>query len=410
MIFRVKQFMERLAVRVTRPCINDMFWFRKIWRLKLVLICFALLTLFLFSKSGGDLNTSKNFFLSRSLIDDGTVKTTVNNTSRSLFLSTKPRTMVIILTYMRSGSSLTGDLIQQSPDVFYVYEPLYTLAKLRKTETHLTYFNKPDKENTAKRYDLNARELMESMLTCNSYDIDIHTLRQYHYGGSKTTKKYLECLKISQGVMGTASCLPLFQNACANSKVSVMKTIRMSVKSLKPLMTKFPTLKVVHLIRDPRGTLRSQQTVGEFKIKDAINATVKFCSRVIDDLKASTELYKVFPGRIKTVRYEDIAEAPIKATDEIYKFIGLNMTSSIRDYIWNITSAGHPDNCVICTTRNSSIATAYKWRQKLKFDVVTMIDNVCSTVYNKLGYLPLKNVNDMKNMKISVKKPMKFTP
>ncbi|KAK6182856.1 hypothetical protein SNE40_010445 [Patella caerulea] len=387
-----------------------MFRFRKIWKLKLVLIGCALLTVFLISKSGGNLNSTKKFILSRGLIDDRTVQTTVNNTSRVLFRSTKPETMVIILTYMRSGSSLTGDLIQQSPDVFYVYEPLYTLSKLMKTGTHLTYFNKPDKQNTARRYDINALELLESMLTCNSYDIDIQTLRQYHYGGSKTTKKYLECLKISQGVMGTASCLPLFQNACINSKVSVMKTIRMSVKSLKPLMTKFPALKVIHLIRDPRGTLRSQQRVGEFKVKDAINATIKFCSRVIGDLKASTEMNKIFPGRIKTVRYEDIAETPIKATDDIYKFIGLNMTSSIRNYIWNITSAGHPDNCVICTTRNSSIATAYKWRQKLTFDMVTKIDKVCSTVYSRLGYLPLKNENDMKNMKISVKKQVKFTP
>ena len=32
---------------------------------------------------------------------------------------------VFILAYMRSGSSFTGDILQHSPNVFYVYEPLH---------------------------------------------------------------------------------------------------------------------------------------------------------------------------------------------------------------------------------------------------------------------------------------------
>ena len=38
-------------------------------------------------------------------------------------------TPVILLGYMRSGSSLTGDILQQNSDVFYVYEPLHDLQK-----------------------------------------------------------------------------------------------------------------------------------------------------------------------------------------------------------------------------------------------------------------------------------------
>ena len=34
-------------------------------------------------------------------------------------------TAVIVVAYMRSGSSLTGDILQQSPGAFYVYEPLH---------------------------------------------------------------------------------------------------------------------------------------------------------------------------------------------------------------------------------------------------------------------------------------------
>ncbi|KAK0043309.1 carbohydrate sulfotransferase 5, partial [Biomphalaria pfeifferi] len=38
-----------------------------------------------------------------------------------------PRTKVIVLSYMRSGSTFCGDLVQAHPDVFYVYEPLLYL-------------------------------------------------------------------------------------------------------------------------------------------------------------------------------------------------------------------------------------------------------------------------------------------
>ena len=44
--------------------------------------------------------------------------------------STPIPTTVIVVTYMRSGSSLTGDILQQSPGAFYIYEPLRELEKL----------------------------------------------------------------------------------------------------------------------------------------------------------------------------------------------------------------------------------------------------------------------------------------
>ena len=58
-----------------------------------------------------------------------TVVLTINKTvTRFPTASVKPTanfTGVMILTYMRSGSSLTGDILQHSPDAFYVYEPMH---------------------------------------------------------------------------------------------------------------------------------------------------------------------------------------------------------------------------------------------------------------------------------------------
>lgn len=38
-------------------------------------------------------------------------------------------TQILIVAYIRSGSSLTGDILQQDPNSFYVYEPLHFTEK-----------------------------------------------------------------------------------------------------------------------------------------------------------------------------------------------------------------------------------------------------------------------------------------
>ncbi|RUS74475.1 hypothetical protein EGW08_017750 [Elysia chlorotica] len=59
-----------------------------------------------------------------------------------------PRQKVVILTYMRSGSSLTGNILQRSPEVFYVYEPLWYIGKVasRKYSKKLSFVNGTDIE------------------------------------------------------------------------------------------------------------------------------------------------------------------------------------------------------------------------------------------------------------------------
>lgn len=37
-------------------------------------------------------------------------------------------TVVLLMAYYRSGSSFTGELFNRNPDVFYLYEPLYTFT------------------------------------------------------------------------------------------------------------------------------------------------------------------------------------------------------------------------------------------------------------------------------------------
>lgn len=47
----------------------------------------------------------------------------------------------MLLTYMRSGSSLTGDILQQPEDAFYVFEPLKNAHHIHRAEGSIRFIN-----------------------------------------------------------------------------------------------------------------------------------------------------------------------------------------------------------------------------------------------------------------------------
>ena len=93
------------------------------------------------------------------------IKPLLTNTSANV-ISNKPRLNVIILTHMRSGSTLTGNVFSLHPDVFYVYEPLHHLR--------LTIYNNPPlgewtalDEKVNEAYKIDFSNLLRSIFTCN---------------------------------------------------------------------------------------------------------------------------------------------------------------------------------------------------------------------------------------------------
>ena len=158
---------------------------------------------------------------------------------------------------------------------------------------------------------------------------------------------------------------------------------------------------MIHLIRDPRATLRSQAAVGEFKwMTDLHNASKVFCKRVLDDINESDRLRTLYPSRSLRIRYEDLATKPLHFAEKLLAFAGLAMDDVLRKYVWNITSAGLPDNCVICTTRNDSRRTAAKWRTMVDLQSSMLIDINCADIYQRVGYLPFVEKQALKNWSV----------
>ena len=193
------------------------------------------------------------------------------------------------------------------------------------------------------------------------------------------------------------SCAIGLKTKCKKSKVRVIKTIRMSMKMVLSLLDEIPDLKIIHLIRDPRATLRSQRAFG--MCKEAVGGykgcAHSLCTRQENDVLESERLSKMYPNRIKSVLYESIAAKPIETSIELYKFVGAAFTGHARKYIFNITQAGNPRDCAICSTRPNSTLHISAWRQTIGGEFLKIIEDRCNYILQRLNYTLYSNSSVM---------------
>lgn len=193
-------------------------------------------------------------------------------------------------------------------------------------------------------------------------------------------------------------CLDKPTEICKTSPAIVLKFIRLRMKLLLDLFPYFPNLKIVHLVRDPRGILNSRMNIKKNEQSDKnenLNVS-SLCKRLNENLSVSKFLYRHSPNKIKILRYEDLAEKTVATSSELMSFTGLNLTSNMVDFLKRMTSSSR-DTCTYCTQRKNSTQTASKWRHEMTLKKSINIFNACKDSMNVLGYLNITSYSEMKN-------------
>ena len=188
-----------------------------------------------------------------------------------------------------------------------------------------------------------------------------------------------------------ATCLPILKTECENSPIRIFKTIRLPLKLIhvSNLMVAIPGLKIVHLVRDPRATLRSQLIFGKCSVKKfggKNNCTDNYCSRVENDKDEMEILSKRYRDRVTTVLYEEIAANPIETARRLYDFIGTTLSKNAEEYVYNITMAGNDVRCPLCTTRANSSALIDKWKSIMSPSFIQIIQERCKNIMDYYNY------------------------
>ena len=228
------------------------------------------------------------------------------------------------------------------------------------------------------------RRSIGEIITCKNFTniTDLFTFTDTNEGA--TFERLSHC---KLNTIYNNSCLLDEEARCIQS-IPTIKTIRLQMDSLEPLFQTFSGLKVIHLIRDPRGMLESRLRLGFAKVEELCVLAREICSRYKRDLDTAKTLMQLYPNRIKIVAYENIATNPLEMSRDIYSFLSLTLTSNIEEWIKHATSLGSKHNGNYKTVRPNSTQVAYGWKERLTIENIQIIDRECNYLYQELGYKP----------------------
>eukprot|EP00092_Neocalanus_flemingeri_P013102 GFUD01014118.1.p1 GENE.GFUD01014118.1~~GFUD01014118.1.p1 ORF type:complete len:403 (+),score=101.21 GFUD01014118.1:308-1516(+) len=313
----------------------------------------------------------------------------VGNISVGEMVPVESARQILIATTWRSGSTFLGDLLNHYPGVFYFFEPLHYYSSIA------------DKSQVQ-----NETTFLKSLFSCQ-FDSENYGFLQHvaqpnnkFLFKSHNQRLWNSCKNL---LPREALCLlpEYLSRLCPLYPIKLVKTVRIRVRMLEDLLkNSSKNLKVIVLVRDPRGVYNSRGSgpVSVWCSADQCSNPATGCQDLSSDIQAAFDLEKRRPGTVMLVRYEDLSLVPEETARRIMKFLDLPWTEAIADYI--VTHTAKDKVNIVRNkktrkierqhdpydTRRNSSARAFAWRAKLGFAKTSSIQEVCRDTMEQLGY------------------------
>ena len=311
--------------------------------------------------------------------------------------SSDRRRSLLIYGADRSGTTFISRMFSEDPQVFMIYEPLWVTKRWRKTE--------PDKD-----WSNSELELVNGILSCNFPDFPRatmflgHTSRNWAAAPFKNPFQTPNFCNVSD--TGVLSCpnllqIPNFaQERCATMyKHSVTKVAQVRVPD-KMMSTIVPQVfldtpdtdvKVLHILRDSRGSLNSRIQMGwipKHTARGFVHQVRYPCEKIAQNVKYGRSLPDKYQDKYMEVYYRDIATYPVKTAMKIYSFAGFEIPEDLIKWIVFNTSPSEEalareSDKVYSSVRNST-ANVEKWR-RAPAEQNRIIERECKELMELLG-------------------------
>ncbi|XP_076370502.1 carbohydrate sulfotransferase 1-like isoform X2 [Tachypleus tridentatus] len=286
------------------------------------------------------------------------------------------------MTYARGGSSFLGDLLQSHPDVFYLYEPLHYFGN----EILLPQIP-------------TSRKFLSDIFRCNFNNWDsflIWAKQNMQYKNLQRNNRFWSACSVKRN---TKNCYNahFITSFCQRYLIKVVKVIRFSLNQVQEMLEKNKNLnlKIIHMVRDPRGIMKSRLMEKEVSVwcqKSLCSDFKSLCTQISDDLTYGCEIKAKFPEKYKLLRYEDLAQKPLETAQDIFRFLGKeSLPEEVVKFVIShtkVTKFPVTKEKLLweyTTFRNSS-ATAVSWINELPFNIVLKVQSNCIDVFNRMSY------------------------
>ena len=192
------------------------------------------------------------------------------------------------------------------------------------------------------------------------------------------------------------NCSSIITDKCLATSASATKVIRLSMETVSHMLRKNPNLKVIHLLRDPRGVAHSRSKIGLMsrlgrprEISKMVTEAEIICKKMQNDIDVRKNLEKLHSNNFLEVIYEDVAANQYSNYERIYKFLNLEPSSTVERWInsSNTVKANVNRENAFGTFRANSTETAYKWKDDVDETTLDNLTAVCNGVLKYLGAL-----------------------
>ncbi|XP_018319300.1 carbohydrate sulfotransferase 4 [Agrilus planipennis] len=297
-------------------------------------------------------------------------------TDFTLSVGGKPVRNIIITTW-RSGSTFLGEVLNAIPGNYYHYEPLlhYGIMQIR---------GPPFADS--------AVTVLESLLKCEYDDLQAYLKygQDHVYLFTHNTRLWTQC-EYYPNYCWDPDFLMQF---CKLFPFQSMKVVRLRLRlAERLLLNKDLNVRVLLLVRDPRGILQSRKHREWCPgIPDCDQPNI-LCADMVSDYSAAIKLKHKFPHRFSVIRYEDLSLNPYNEVKKLLQFFNLYFHPNVMNFLDSHTRINYGG---LSSTFRNSKNTPFHWRMDLNFSEVQYIEEQCTQAMHLWGYVKAYNETNLK--------------
>ncbi|XP_037039805.1 carbohydrate sulfotransferase 5-like [Bradysia coprophila] len=274
----------------------------------------------------------------------------------------------VIISTWRSGSSFFGDILNSLPGSYYFYEPLRNLGDIQIR----------DGSSLVPK----AEDDLHKLLKCNFSGM-------FQYMHSNFVRYNTRLHKFCGTILPFDMCtndVTFMSNFCSIFPIQVIKEVRLRPGPAKAiLMDSDLNVKIILLIRDPRGIVssRKREKWCLFSKDRECGDYTNLCQDLTSDFEAAKHLTKEYPQQFKVVRYEDLSLNVFAVMEDVLNFYGLPFRTEVELFLKTHCTSNSGDTM---STYRDSKNVAFSWRYNLTFAEIEQLQSKCADAMNLWGY------------------------
>ncbi|XP_066296422.1 carbohydrate sulfotransferase 1-like [Branchiostoma lanceolatum] len=322
------------------------------------------------------------------------------------------RLAVVVFAQMRTGSSFTGQLFNQNPSFFYMFEPLW---HLHHPQNFVANTPDPEKNGRTNAHLSASAKVLGEILRCDFGEFTKFIGRKglFKVGFDQALTRF--CDEVLHWPPRRCAftlrpqTLPKLVKYCKRTPYTAVKTIRIqNMDSLEYLLAD-PTLdlKIVHLVRDPRAIVTSRLSL-RHRLRQTFSPNLlneteinELCSWIPRNA-VTKDVPSPWRDRYVMVRYEDLAERPELMTERLYEFLDVPLNDSVLHWVRENTKGDgkRPDR--FSTKHHDANATTKIWRYRLSFPAVAKVQELCDDAMKMAGYKKVDSPETLTDLQTSL--------